>query len=410
MIRLCTATFALGALLAVPALADCGIPEGSVRILSNSFSSLTVVGKAAEECASPTVTVTKNQTTEHDKLQGPALTANPAEYTVAIISNSSLTALLNEGLVRPMDDLVAEYGQQLKPNQLIKVDGKVVAIAFMANAQHFFYREDILAKAGVPVPTTYEDVLTAAEAIRAKGLMKYPLAGTYKPDWDLAEEFVNMYFGYGGSFFEPGTAKATINNEKAVKALEMMKALSSYMNPEFMTYDTESIVPIWDAGEVAMANLWGSRASSFLPESSNAPEIAKLTRMAAAPTVGGGTTPATTVWWDGFTIAKNITDVDAEASFRTMMHAVSIDMAKANPNVAVWLIDGYEPTAAAVGVLGSVKGGATAYPMDPFMGYMHTAIGTNISKFLLGDETPKQALADATKSYTTAATEAGYLK
>ena len=38
--------------------------------------------------------------------------------------------------------------------------------------------------------------------------------------------------------------------------------------------------------------------------------------LAAAPTVGGGTIPAATLWWDGFTIAKNISDEDAEASFR----------------------------------------------------------------------------------------------
>ena len=42
----------------------------------------------------------------------------------------------------------------LQPNQLIKIDGKVMAIAFMGNGQHLFYRKDILEKAGLDVPTT----------------------------------------------------------------------------------------------------------------------------------------------------------------------------------------------------------------------------------------------------------------
>ena len=31
--------------------------------------------------------------------------------------------------------------------------------------------------------------------------MEYPLAGTWS-GWNLGEEFVNMYLGHGGSFFE----------------------------------------------------------------------------------------------------------------------------------------------------------------------------------------------------------------
>src|SRR5215203_6375466 len=182
---------AAGAFLAsaVLAHADCGIPAGSVRILSNDFGALHVVARTAEECASATVKVTKNQTTEHKNIQVAALTTNPATYTVAMIANNSVVPLLNAGLVRPLDDLVAKYGKDLNPNQLIKIDGKVVAIAFMANAQHLHYRKDVLEKAGVKPPKTYEEVLAAAKVIRDKGIMQNPLIGSFKPGWDLAGEF-----------------------------------------------------------------------------------------------------------------------------------------------------------------------------------------------------------------------------
>ena len=51
---------AAAALFAAPALADCGIPAGSVRILANDFNSIRTVVDTAMECASPTVTITRN--------------------------------------------------------------------------------------------------------------------------------------------------------------------------------------------------------------------------------------------------------------------------------------------------------------------------------------------------------------
>ena len=145
---------------------------------ANDFEALRIVVGEATKCASDTVKVTANQTTEHKNIQVPALKINPAEYTVAVVANNSIVPLLNDGLIRPLDELVAKYGQDLTPNQLIKLDGKVMAVAFMGNGQHLIFRKDILEKAGVQPPKTYEDVLAAAKAIKDKGLMEHPLAAS----------------------------------------------------------------------------------------------------------------------------------------------------------------------------------------------------------------------------------------
>ncbi|MDP2087760.1 MAG: extracellular solute-binding protein [Gemmobacter sp.] len=406
------ATVAAGAFVASAglALADCGIAKGSVRILSNDFEALHIVAAGAEKCASGTVTVTKNQTTEHKNIQIPALTANPATYTVAVVANNSIVPLLNGGLIRPLDDLVAKFGQQLNETQLVKIDGKVMAIAFMANTQHMYYRKDLLEQAGIAPPKTYEEVLEAAKVLRDKGILKNPLALNMKPGWDLAQEFVNMYMGYGGDLFKAGTAEASINNENGVKTLEMLKALTGYMSPDYVTYNTNAIKPIWEAGEIAIINGWGSRAGAYIAADSPVPEIAKATAFASAPMVGGGSTPATTLWWDGFTIAKNISDEDAEASFRAMMNGTAPQTAVDHGSAAVWLISGYKPTPAAVGVFETIANKAKPFPMLAHMGLLHTALGDNISEFLQGKESAEQALADATAAYTTAAKENGFLK
>ena len=156
-------------------------------------------------------------------------------------------------------------------------------------------------------------------------------------------------------------------------------------------------------------NMWGSRAATYLGKDA-LPEVAANTVFAAAPTVGGGTKPATTVWWDGFSIARNVTDADAEASFRAMLHGASPDMARANPDLAVWLIKGIEPGPVSVGVIASALGGATPYPMVPQMGVLHTALGNELADFMAGKETAEQALTDVKAAYDTSAHEQGFLK
>lgn len=391
------------------ALADCGITAGSVRILSNDFDVLKVVADGAKECATDKVTVTANLSTQHKDLQVPALTVNPAEYTVAVVANNSIAPLLNANLVRPLDDLIAKYGQDLQPNQLIKVDGKTVAIAFDANSQHLFYRKDILEKAGVQPPKSYEDVLAAAKAIKDKGLLEYPLAAADKPGWDLGAEFVNLYLGSGGDFFEPGSAKLAIDNDYGLKTLEMMKSLSAYMPPDYLTYDANEMKAAFLAGKVAMMDGWGSYAGSVIGPDSPSKDIAAETVLAAAPTFNGGTTPSASLWWDGFSIAANITDQDAEASFQAMMHAIRPEVATKNPDVAPWLIKGFVPGAAAVGVIATASGNAKPYPMLPYMGLLHTALSDEIGDFLKGSKDAKKTLEDIGAAYAAAAKEGGFL-
>lgn len=401
----------LAALLAGgTAFADCGLQgAGNVAILSNDFEALRIVNGVAMSCATAEVTVSANATTEHKNIQGPALTANPAEYTVAVVANNSIVPLLNDDLIRPLDDLVAKYGASLQPNQLITIDGKIMAIAFMGNGQHLFYRKDILEKAGVAVPTSYEEMLAAAQAIKDAGLMEYPLAAADKPGWDLAAEFVNMYLGTGDEFFAPGSAELAIDNDNGRKVLETMRAMTTFMNPDYLTYDANEISKVWDAGNVAMMNQWGSLAGAAIDPATANPDVAANTGFAPAPTIGGGTIPAAALWWDGFTIAKNVSDADAEVSFQAMVKGISPETVAANPAAATWLVAGYEPGPAAVGVIGNANGGARAYPMQPYMGLLHTALSAELADFIAGKEDADQALADVKAAYDTAAKEAGFL-
>ena len=394
-------------LMSGPVMAACNI-DGRVSIVGNEFPAIHAVADGAKVCSGGDVKA--NLTADHQKINVAGMTGNPAEYTSAIIANSSIVALMNEDVIRPLDDLVAKHGQSLKPNQLIKINGKIMAVAFMANAQHLVYRSDILEKAGVQPPTSYEDMLAGAEAIRSQGLMQYPLGGAYKAGWNLAQEFTNMYIGHGGAFFKPGSAEVSINNAAGVATLEMLKALSGYMNPDFLTHDSNATSAEWKAGNVAMMNMWGSRMGPLKDSEQATAEVVATTTLGAPMTVGGGATPATTLWWDGWTVAKNISDADAEATFIAMMNGINPDrLDDEMAPLAVWLIDGYEPTPAAVGVFAAANMNATPYPMLPYQGLLHTALGAEIVDFMQGKESAEKALADVEAAYTAAAREKGFL-
>ena len=396
--------------ISTAAMAACGIDKGSVRILSNDFAALHIVAAGAEECASDSVKVTKNQTTEHKNLQVPALTANPAEYTVAVVANNSIVPLLNDGLIRPLDDYVAKYGPDLQDNQLIKINGKVMAIAFMANGQHLFMRKDLIEKAGAQMPKTYEDVLAVAQMLRDKKILENPLGASDKAGWDLAAEFVNMYLGYGGEFFDAGSAKLAINNDKGMATLKMMKDLTGFMGPDYLTYDSDVLSKEYQAGKMAVINQWGSIAGAAIDPQVSNKEVVENTVFTMAPTVGGGTIPAAALWWDGFAIAKNVSDEDAEASFRAMVNGIRPEIATKNPNAATWLIKGYQPGPAAIGVNGNANNGARPYPMVPYMGLLHTALSVELADFIKGAEPADKAMADVEAAYNAAAKEAGFLQ
>ncbi|MEO0542693.1 MAG: extracellular solute-binding protein [Pseudomonadota bacterium] len=390
---------------------DCGIDSGRVSIVGNEFPAIQTIGAGAVACAKDGVTVETNLTADHQQINVAGMTGNPAEYTSAIIANSSIVALINEDLIRPLNDLVEAHGADLKPNQLIKVGDDILAVAFMANAQHLVYRADVLEQVGLEAPTTYEEMLAAAEAIRAAGIMDNPVGGAYASGWNLAQEFNNMFLGFGGSHFKDGTAEPSVNTEAGVQTLEMMKALSEYMNPDFLTHDSNATNAEFRAGNTALMNMWGSRAATLPDAEGVVQEVKDHMALGGPMTVGGGSTPASTLWWDGFTVSKNISDEDAEATFVALVNAIQPSILEDDEiaKQAVWLIDGYQPTDAAAGVFAAAQANTTPYPMLPYMGLMHTALGNELSDFMQGNESAEQALADVEAAYTAAAKEKGFL-
>ena len=390
-------------LFATGAWAGCAFENQTpIKMLSAGFAAWKAASEAMAECGNFEAELDQ----EFRHKQPAALEANPALYQIGGVSNSTMVPLLNQGTIRPIDDLVAKHGQHLRPNQLIKIDGQTMAVAMMVNAQHLMYREDILGNLGIAAPATYDEVLAAAEKIKAAGVVEYPLGGTYKTGWNLAQEFVNMHIGMGGSFLD-GDNRPTINNEMGLAAIEMMKRLTAYMDPEYLVSDSTYVQQQFQQGKIAIANLWASRAGAMDEEGES--QVVGKVKMASAPAAVAGGRPASTLWWDGVVFAKNMSDEVADAAFRVAMEGLDREMVEANNDIAVWLIDGFELTPVSKGAADTANNGAIPYPASSAMGLMQTALGNGLSDFLTGAKDAATTLADIENAYLTAAEEQGLL-
>ena len=390
---------------------DCGPSGQSVRILGSDFPAIQAVAGAAESnCAGNAGEFTVNLRDNTRDMMNQALTPNPAEYTSVIVANSTLTQLMNDDLVRPLNDLVEKYGAHLKPNQLITIDGKVMAVAFMANSQHLFSRTDILKQAGVDgIPSTAEEMVDAAEKIRAAGIMEHPIVMNMKVGWNAGEVFNLFFNANGGDLFKSGSAEPNVNSAAGIAALESIKALLEYTHPDHLSHASNETQALWEAGKAALAIMWGSRGAAVLDDEGSTADVTSNTLLSAAPTANGGSTPASTLWWDGVTVAKNISDSDAEATFAALVGGLTSDLMKEHNDKAIWLIDGFKPGAAAAGVSETAAAGAKPYPMIPYINLMHNALGSELVDFYKGNESAEDALADVEAVYITTAKEAGYL-
>lgn len=400
--------------MAAPAVvgADCEIKgSGEVNVISSQFPVLEVLSKAMRSCSGGDLKITYDFLPRKHSEADAALALAFSEgtvYDLIQVANSSITLPQAAGQLMALNDLIEKYRSRynIEETTLIKFGGDIMAIAFQVNAQHLYYRKDLLAKYNIAIPETYADVLAAAAKLKKEAAIAYPLGGTYQKGWNLALEFINIYLALGGELFKPGTAQPAFNSPKGVETLELMKKLIAYMPPNALLADTTMVMQQFQQGQIAMANLWASRAAKMDDRTES--KVVGLIEFAAAPKVTADGPPATTLWWDGYVLPKHM-DGDADLAFQVMMEGLKEEVVEKNNDIALWLRSAYKPGPFAVGVTACVQAGAASYPMQAQTTLAHTAIGDHIDAFLRGTDAAEKALTAAEAAYTKLAREKGYV-
>ena len=173
------------------------------------------------------------------------------------VDSSNIDLAIKSNSIIPLDDYAAKYGimdilSSAVANTLKYKDGKIWAIPVYGPMYHtMFYNKDLFDSNGIKVPANFNELLDAAKAFKAKGII--PIAVSGKTAWaigSLFDIFAQRINPKGWLALEDGSAKAAdfkdaiSKIETAVKAGVFMKGAAT------MDYDP-SRAP-FHAGKAAM--------------------------------------------------------------------------------------------------------------------------------------------------------------
>jgi multiple sugar transport system substrate-binding protein len=132
-------------------------------------------------------------------------------------------------------------------------DGQVLGIPYDIPINILLYRRDILDRLRLPLPKTVPEYLVTVQAIQSE--MQPHLYGTTamwkSGHYSLLIDAATWLWAYGGSFFGPGH-RPTVNDDRAVAAMEFMRTLAKYAPPEAITWDWNGATKSFVEGRAGM--------------------------------------------------------------------------------------------------------------------------------------------------------------
>ena len=187
-------------------------------------------------------------------------------YTVVNtrIANGEQPDLLNidgfadyqaDGLLLPASEWVSEATYaKFFPSFLDQsvVDGVVWAVPDLASARALYYNADILAAAGVEVPTTWDELKAACEAIKAYDASIYPWGVDMTTDEGQAC-FAYYAWNNGGDFTD-ANGNWVLNSAENAEAVEFIVSMvkEGLTNSDPTTETRYDLQEMFAAGKVAM--------------------------------------------------------------------------------------------------------------------------------------------------------------
>ncbi len=148
------------------------------------------------------------------------------------------------------------------------VDGTVWAVPDLASARAMYYNADILAAAGVEVPTTWAELQAACEAIKAYDANIYPWGNDMTTDEGQA--CFAYYAWTNGGGFTDAEGNWTLNSAENVEAVKFSTGLvaAGLTNSDPATETRYDLQELFAAGKLAMM-IGPNQISTYVASSEN---------------------------------------------------------------------------------------------------------------------------------------------
>lgn len=150
-----------------------------------------------------------------------------------------------------------------------KIGGKTKLLMVDGDFQMVYYRTDVLKKAGLQPPKTWQDYIDVASKIHGQDMngdgqpdygsciFKKRNAQSYFAIQTIASSFVQTKGTSQGFHFDNATMKPIINNEAWKKAFEIYKETGKYGPPEELNMDIGDTRAVFKAGRCGLLIEWG---------------------------------------------------------------------------------------------------------------------------------------------------------
>ena len=128
-------------------------------------------------------------------------------YDVVEFDNGNVAAWLGAGWVEPLDSYMPRgFTSGMIPGLVdlfTGADGKLYGIVWNNDTRFFFYNADMLKKAGIAQPPrTWDELVSQSKTLMSKGIAKFGLAGFWKAEWALMNDFHFFIYTYGGQIVD----------------------------------------------------------------------------------------------------------------------------------------------------------------------------------------------------------------
>ena len=193
---------------------------------------------------------------------------------------SSIADWARAGYLLPITDVVKSIGEDdFLAGTRVTIDSADYAMPFQANASALYYRKDVLDKAGIAAPTTYDQYLSAVKELHGKdGMIGVASVAGGSPQALL--QFFTPYVHQAGwdYFAKDGTVR--FGEQDVLEGFKRYIAIMRNTSPSMYNGAFGDIVTAYSAGKAAFATFPG-RLGVNLADS--APKVADNTGVIGIP-------------------------------------------------------------------------------------------------------------------------------
>lgn len=134
--------------------------------------------------------------------------------------NGHVVEMMDADALLPVDDVIDAIGRDKFSDAALsegRKDGVCYSLPLYSHAQVMWYRKDLMEKAGLEVPTTWEEFAAAAKALTKDGV--YGCSFPCGANDMMATRFLNFYVRSGGGSLLTDDLKANFTSDIAIEGI-----------------------------------------------------------------------------------------------------------------------------------------------------------------------------------------------